>query len=364
MSLPTALSGKYLNYTAEPQWRGVSRLSAWEDRADRRWPARAYELYEEARKIYQGLTSTQREVIGNFRDKRRLFFNKLSLQFKDALRPYKEDSMLGLRVPKYSPDKKDLSFRIIPQHALVTGSVALVLAEIFQNELVSEKLAREGIDWDQFSDYQKQQFTKEAIVEVVFGTILQDPRKKSEIEFNQSDKEKRLAMLEVNGASEQLINSVKNDDKLIRLTFEKLANEKVKSQEYFAELGVNLTHYGNPETILKCARFAGMPVADMLEPMPSVTYQPSLAEIIANLSDKFVQDTSITDLTARGEYALANYGGTSAEKEKVEKEYKFATQCAQEIAQKLGIPENQLPDYLKEQLFNKIMAVQSDKPIV
>lgn len=365
MQMPTRLRRGYENYEQRHDWQSQvgqtaaetrGNLAKWGERVDMRWDSWAYELYDQAQEIYSHLDGTSRAKVEEFRAKKTHFFRDFAWKYRDVLRIFKETGILEI---EKEDQKGDISWRIVSEHSLIVAKVAEILARKLIPKLLEEKFGREEIDMAALAS-RTEKFRQQAIEEVVVGALLQDVNKRQEIEFKKlsfADQKGKLAAL---GAEEADLKKVDETPALAVGIYERLSQIQTKN-EYEKLFGDRLKKWGNAQTIIACSKAAGMPVVDNTELHDRTGhYLGSLAERIANLADKLVQDTGlITDLEIRHQACRERYKPV----DKVDEEYRYAQQCMQELLSGLSeISEvKQFPAMIFERMFSEINAYKLPK---
>lgn len=355
LQMPTRLRGNYALYQAEPQWQALQEsksLSSMTGRADRRWDAYSYGLYEDAKNIFSNLPDSDKQKVLEFRKKKTNFFSNFAQEYYNVVKLLASGNIL--RIDK-TDTKGDISFRIISEHSAVVGAVAKELATTMADQLLQEKIEREGID-SQSAKEKETELRQQVVNEVVVGALLQDINKRMEIDFKAQDSTKQLEILkglvEQGYGSEADIQTVTEDPVKGAGIYEKLLLQK-RTDDY--KKNDLLSRYGNIQTILSCARSSGMPVVSFPKDRNG-HYLPTLAQKIANMADKLVQDTGLViDLERRHQVCLIRY----SPKELVDEEYKYASHLANEFAQIMGLTSgDKIPTYIVDNLL-KLIANQN-----
>lgn len=358
LQLPTRLLGDFSTYDARPNWKAVIQpdnvaqtnkdLSTMQGRADRRWDEGAYQLYEQARDIYQSFSSNEKQKVDEFRRKKRDVFVEFGLQYSQVFDLYRINSMLDF--PKID-EKGDISLRIISEHSLVVGKVTQVLAENMTDQLVKEKVEREEID-PKTVEANEQSIRHQAINEPVIGSLLHDENKTREILFKSLTPDQQLDQIRALRIAPQVeIDRIAQNPELANGIYEILLHMKTE-QMFRTGYPAILKGLGNIDTMLACVNSAGMPVV-MKEPAPDGHYLPSTAERIINLADKLVQDTGVvTNLGRRYELSRQRYSPVQM----VDKEFAYAQRCADEFAiliRNVNVGKA-LPKFVINSIFNQI----------
>ena len=321
-------------------------------RIDKRWDEWSYEEYERARQLYSQLPSTEREGLDEFRLNKKRLFSDFAVRYLPAMRILDKGGLL--RIPK-TDEKGDITWRIVSEHSLVVGKVAETLATKMGDGLYREKVEREGLIVE--NDQQKSKIKEEAIQEVVVGALLQDVTKRQEVEFKRLLPEEKLSRIkalvsegmgnadDIETAQRDIDGSFSIHERLLHQGIELTLREG---------LGRDKNPYGTIDTIILCTGAAGMPVVDRSKDA-SGNYLPTLAERVANFSDKLVQDSGLVpSLQRRRRASLARYSPA----EKVNREYDYAQKCADEFASALKIPSGDLlPEMVIDDIFQQIFTV-------
>ncbi|MBI3443087.1 hypothetical protein HY008_00245 [Candidatus Woesebacteria bacterium] len=150
--------------------------------------------------------------------------------------------------------------------------------------------------------------------------------------------------------------AVQSQPELAAGVYERLLQTKLKAS-YQKEFGKSFSWYGNVETILACAKSAGMPVVSFPK-TPNGHYLPTLAQRIANYADKLVEHTGLVDSLEKRHQAVAiRYSPRHA----VDKEYAYAARCADEFANLgliLGITSgDQIPLYVLNTITTQVEKI-------
>lgn len=386
MQLPTRLLERvfdsqifdYSTYQAHPPWqdqvvqaeqspqeaakRTMKNLSVMPGRNDKRWGVRAYTLYDQASNIFAHLDQEDVRQIEKFRDAKRKMFRDMSIFYLPFMRVLRSTGLLAKtgfdQSQKFEPTG-DINWRIVSEHSLVAAKVAEVLASAMVNQLTVDKAAREHVNIESLNTDELALFRSQAITEVVAGVLLQDATKKQEIDFKrlkQDEKTSAIQMLihEGFGSPEDMTFVQENVQKADGV-YERLLQEKTK-KAYEEKWGEQFAPYGNIETIMNCAKSAGMPVISFPQD-ESGHYLPTLAQRIANMADKLVQDTGIVgSIDERHQEVRMRYTPV----ESVDMEYEYARRCAEEFKQIMPflqyMGENALPQFVLGILFSEITS--------
>lgn len=326
-------------------------------------------LYDWAREIWHSLPEDERGGILEFRGKREVLFEEFLNRYSPVIGLFKAHQILG--IPEIDEEKPHYGWQIVGLHSLLAAKISEALATVpsVADQLLAEKAAREGLNLLEAEIEDIELWREQAINELVLGVLLQDITKREEVEFKrlakqEGGKEKQIELIEELVASleteenkerlQELVADVKKDPGAHAFSaYEALMHEKVV--EDIRPVLEQIPALGNIETIIACSRFAGMPVVDYLD----AGEEPSLAEIIANLADKFLQDAGlIPDLGTRHQEVTKRYGDTPAMKAKVDKEYKYAAKCAKGLAELMGLGGGEeIPEFVLEKICGQTAAV-------
>lgn len=366
LQMPTRLRGPYKDYEFTPDLSGViieddpkttfDNIKKMFLRADNRWEKNDYVRYNTARETYQNLPSEEKAKVDEFREKRNKTFKNFIAKYEPFKEAFQAYNLLGI---DQSDKKGDLFWGIVAEHSVVAAKIADISSRAMPEELVNEKIKRENIN---LTSQNQTEITEQAVNEVVIGTMLQDLSKREEIEFNNlKDIKGKISLIrglvkEGVGKAED-ITLVENEPKKADVTYERLLQSK--KEDYIRRFSEKFKQYGNPETIINCARSAGMPVVER-EKDENGHYLPTLAQRIANFADKLVQHTGIvSSLKQRHESVAMRY----FPRELVDKEYDYAHLCAEEFAKLMkGVSSgDQIPQYVLESIMQEILATDITK---
>lgn len=366
LQMPTRLRGLYRNYKFAPDLKNVvvegdpqttfNNVKKMFTRADKRWEKNDYDRYNAAREIYHSLSPQEKAKVDEFRQKRKKAFKNFLAKYEPFKVVFQKYNLLGI---DQSDKKGDLFWGIVAEHSVIAAKIAEILSISMAKELVKEKIKHENIS---LTSDNRAEITKQAISEVVIGTLLQDLSKREEIEFNNlKDIREKISkireLIQQGVGTAEDITLVEDRPSKTDVTYERLLQSKKK--DYIQKLSEESKQYGNPETIINCTRSAGMPVVER-EKDKHGHYLPTLAERIANFADKLVQHTGIvSSLKQRHESVALRY----SPRELVDKEYNYANRCAGEFAkimQKVSSGD-QIPQYILNCIIQEILATDPTK---